>query len=196
MHINRETFISTSIVCKSLLIIAGSRTILKADVLSNDLIMEEIQPSSLFSLFIDPVTKTHLLEAARWAKFLSIAGIACTVLMLVGGIAYSYWLTTVFQITRDFPTASMNSNDAVVVTIISAIIFLVWAIILFFPLVYMLRFANQMKIALNGNDQQNLNASFQNLKRLFRYVGVVTIIGAVLSALWVIFVGIAMATLR
>jgi len=158
--------------------------------------MEDTPTTTLFSLTIDPVTKSHLLETARWAKFLAIAGLICTVLMLVGGVVYCYWLTTAFQITQDFPTSSLNSNDAILVTIASAIIFLIWAIVLFFPLTYMLRFANQMKIALNGNDQQNLNTSFQNLKRLFRYVGVITIIGAVLSALWVIFVAIAMATLR
>lgn len=158
--------------------------------------MEDTPTTTLFSLSIDPVTKSHLLETARWAKFLAIAGLICTVLMLVGGVVYCYWLTTAFQITQDFPTASLNSRDAILITIASAIIFLIWAIVLFFPLMYMLRFANQMKIALNGNDQQNLNTSFQNLKRLFRYVGVITIIGAVLSALWVIFVAIAMATLR
>jgi hypothetical protein len=158
--------------------------------------MEETPTTTLFSLTIDPVTKSHLLETARWAKFLAIAGLICTVLMLLGGVVYSYWLTTVVQITHDFPTASLNSKDAILVTIASAIIFLIWAVVLVFPLAYMLRFANQMKIALNGNDQQSLNASFQNLKRLFRYVGVVTIIGAVLSALWLIFVGIAMITLR
>jgi hypothetical protein len=158
--------------------------------------MEDTPTTTLFSLSIDPVTKSHLLETARWAKFLAIAGLICTVLMLVGGVVYSYWLTTAFQITQDFPTSSLSSNDAIFVTIASAIIFLIWAIVLFFPLMYMLRFANQMKTALNGNDQQNLNTSFQNLKRLFRYVGVLTIIGAVLSALWVIFVAIAMATLR
>lgn len=116
--------------------------------------------------------------------------------MLLGGVVYSYWLTTVVQITQDFPTASLNSKDAILVTIASAIIFLIWAVVLVFPLMYMLRFANQMKIALNSNDQQSLNASFQNLKRLFRYVGIVTIIGTVLAALWLIFVVIAMATLR
>lgn len=158
--------------------------------------MEDMPTTPLFFLSIDPSTRSHLLETARWAKFLAVAGLICTVLMLLGGVVYSYWLTTVVQITQDFPTASLNSKDAILVTIASAIIFLIWAVVLVFPLMYMLRFANQMKIALNSNDQQNLNASFQNLKRLFRYVGIVTIIGTVLAALWLIFVVIAMATLR
>ena len=33
-----------------------------------------------------------------------------------------------------------------------------------------------MKIALHGNAQEQLNLSFQNLKSLFKYVGVITII--------------------
>ena len=38
---------------------------------------------SLFSLNIDPVTKVHLSEMAKWARFLAIIGIISLVLMVV-----------------------------------------------------------------------------------------------------------------
>jgi hypothetical protein len=34
--------------------------------------MEQDQSSSLFGLSIDPAAKSHLSDAARWAKFLAI----------------------------------------------------------------------------------------------------------------------------
>ena len=74
--------------------------------------------------------------------------------------------------------------------------FIVAAVIWFFPLLYMLRFANQMKTALYGNDQENLNVSFQNLKRYFRYVGIITIIGIGLWIVWVLVVGLAFLSVR
>jgi hypothetical protein len=46
-----------------------------------------------------------------------------------------------------------------------------------------MRFANRMRLALYGNDQQALNLSVQNLKVFFRYIGIITIIVLSLYAL-------------
>ena len=45
-----------------------------------------------------------------------------------------------------------------------AIMYIIIAVIAFFPFLFILRFANQMKAALHSNDQDLLNSSFQNLK--------------------------------
>jgi len=59
------------------------------------------------------------------------------------------------------------------------------AVIYFFPCLFLLRFANHMKNALNTDDQVTLNTSFQNLKIMFRYVGIVTII---IISLYILFI--------
>ncbi len=64
---------------------------------------------------------------------------------------------------------------------------IVAAVIWFFPLLYTIRFANQMKVALAGNDQQALNKSFQNLKICLRYLGIVTIIILAIYAIIIVF---------
>jgi ABC-type nickel/cobalt efflux system permease component RcnA len=53
-----------------------------------------------------------------------------------------------------------------------------------------------MKTALYGNDQENLNSSFQNLKRYFRYVGIITIIGIGIWIIWLLVFGFAILALR
>jgi hypothetical protein len=101
-------------------------------------------------------------------------------------------MTTLFQTTQDRTTGFSTSSERIGITLASAAVFLIWAVILFFPLMYMLRFANQMKTALNANDQGSLNISFQNLKRFFRYLGVITIIGAGISIVWMLVVGVTL----
>jgi len=59
----------------------------------------------------------------------------------------------------------------------------------------MFRFANQMKTALYGNDQEDLNASFQNLKKYFRYVGIITIISLGMWIVWLLVAGVALFSL-
>lgn len=80
---------------------------------------------------------------------------------------------------------TLNSAGAAV-----AVMYIIMAAIAFFPLLFTFRFAGQMMGALRNNDQALLNASFQNLKVCFRYLGIVAIISLVLIALS-LFMGIA-----
>jgi len=157
--------------------------------------MEEMQNSSLFSLSIDPVTKAHLSETARWARFLAIVGLISVVLLVVGGLAYSIWVSAMLQSMQDryqsFPSRSYSNGLAAG----SAILFVIASAVAFFPMLYMLRFANQMRTALNGNDQESLNSSFQNLKIYFRYVGIITIIGLGLWVIWILVFAVAAASM-
>lgn len=139
--------------------------------------MEQNQSSSLFGLSIDPTTKAHLTETARWAKFLAICGFIMLALMIVYGIV----ITTVMSATmgameNEFGGYYQQSSLTAGMTTFMIVIFIVVALIYFFPILFTLRFANKMKIALNNNDQDALNESFMNLKITLRYLGILTII--------------------
>ena len=152
--------------------------------------MEQTHSSSLFSLSIDPVTKAHLSETAKWARFLAIVGI---ILLIVGVIFSLIMAVGMSAFTGSFDNqyggASPFPGFGVAIALVYIIILVLW----FFPLLYLLRFANRMRVALNGNDQQALNVSFQNLKVCFRYVGIVTIIVLALYAIGIAFAVIGAA---
>ena len=143
--------------------------------------MEQTSNTSLFSLSIDPITKAHLSEAAKWARFLAILGMIFLVLIIVVGV---------FGSTMLFSSMSSLDGDATGMTAygsgIVAGYMIVIAVIYFFPLLFTLRFANNVRTALNTNNQQALNTAFQNLKACFRFIGILTIIGLVFTAIGVI----------
>ena len=154
--------------------------------------MEENHSSSLFSLSIDPVTKSHLNDTAKWARFLAIAGIVLLSLALIFTILSvtvfpnsTYSRLTVNGVEEDRLTATMKIVLAICITIAF--------LIAFFPMWYLLQFSNQMKKALYNNDQQALNFSFLNIKRYFRYVGIIMIIVLVVYGLAFVFVGLGIA---
>lgn len=154
--------------------------------------MEENQSSSLFSLSIDPVTKSHLNDTAKWARFLAIAGIvllSLAVLMIILSITVfpnsTYARFTVNGVEEQQLTAGMK----IVMAICMILIFL----IAFFPMWYLLQFAKQMKKALYHNNQEALNGSFLNIKRYFRYVGIVMIIVLAIYGLGFVLVGLGVA---
>lgn len=137
---------------------------------------------SLFSLNIDPVTKVHLTETARWARFLAIIGFVSLILMVVIIIG-----ALVFVGAQGTP-APMFPGMGVAMAIYYVVIAAIW----FIPLLYLWRFAAAMNTALNGNDQQALNTSFLNLKSCFKFVGIVTVILLVLALLGVVAAAIGM----
>jgi Mg2+ and Co2+ transporter CorA len=140
--------------------------------------------TSLFSLSIDPVTKAHLYETAKWAKFLAVVGMIFLVLMIVAGVFGSAMLfSTMGGLDNEYGGTGMATYGSG----IFATYMIVVAVIYFFPLLFTLRFANKMRAALNGNDQQALNTSFQNLKACFRYIGIITIIALVFLAIGLVF---------
>jgi hypothetical protein len=143
--------------------------------------------SPLFSLTIDPVTKSHLSETARWAKFLAITGMIFLFLMI---LLMTLGSTLIFSKFNSLDTTD-GSNMASYASVAMAVYMIIIAVIWFFPLLFTLRFANGMKRALAGNDQQALNTAFQNLKVCMRYLGVITI---VILAIYAIIIVVAIIT--
>ena len=128
--------------------------------------------NSLFFLSIDPSSKQHLTEAAKWARFLAIVGFVCLGLLILSGLFASLMFSR-FQDTSRFSSRAFGGGY---MGAASAIMYIIMAVIYFFPLLYLLRFANAMRAALTADDQERLMLSFQNLKACFRYVGIITII--------------------
>ena len=136
--------------------------------------MEQIStPSSLFSLSIDPNAKAHLSEASKWARFLAIVGMIFLALMVIFGIFMATMVSTTMG-QFNSPDYSPSVFSAFGPSI--AIVYIIFAVIGFFPLLFLLRFANKTKAALAGNDQEALNTGFQNLKAYLRFIGILVII--------------------
>ena len=56
------------------------------------------------------------------------------------------------------------------------LVYVLAGLLYFFPCLFLLQFANKMKIALTEGDDLMLSESFRSLKKTFRYMGVLTII--------------------
>jgi len=140
----------------------------------------------LFGLSIDPAIKSHLSETASWGRFLAIIGfIACGLLVVVGIFFVSVVGTMGARYgSYDGPSLTSAFGPAIMV------VYIIAAILYFFPCLFLLRFSNRMKTALAADNQADLTVAFQNLKALFRFVGVLTIIVLSLYLLALIFGGL------
>ena len=121
-------------------------------------------------LQVSPVSQNFLHEAARWAKFLSIIGfIVCGLMAIAAFFAPSLY-------TRLSAFEELSSAVAGAASTVITIVYLAIAVLLFFPCLYLNKFSVKMKTALNSINQEDFEDSFKNLKSLFKFYGILSII--------------------
>jgi hypothetical protein len=129
------------------------------DLLSNDLL-------------ISSTSQTNLATAAKWGKFLAIVGFIFCGFMVIGGIA---------------ATAVLSSSNTYVYDNgflkYVGLFYIVLAVILFIPCLYLLKFSNKTQDAIRSANQESLDTAFANLKSLFKFYGIFTIVILVIYAL-------------
>ncbi|OSZ77378.1 hypothetical protein CAP36_13355 [Chitinophagaceae bacterium IBVUCB2] len=137
--------------------------------------MDQNQNSSLFELGVSSDAKSHLGEAAKWARFLAICGMITLVLMVIFGIIASLAVSKASSEYEDLYRQQGMSTAGLGVGMM--FVYILFALLYFFPCLFTLQFANKMKLALTSGDDLMLAESFRSLKKTFRYLGILTIIG-------------------
>jgi membrane-bound metal-dependent hydrolase YbcI (DUF457 family) len=126
--------------------------------------LETTQPTeSLITVNSD--VKSYLLETAKWCKFLAIAGFVGMGILVLLGILVMVGLSIFRSISQtSFPMGAVG------------FVYIIFALIYYFPLSYMYKFSVNLKKGLNSNDQQSVNYGFENLKSLFKFMGIFTLV--------------------
>ena len=128
-------------------------------------------------LKITEQAKSFILETAKWAKFLAIVGFVFIGLMVLGAF---------FMLIAGASLPGMGGAGAGV-----GILYLLMALLYFFPTYYLLIFANKIKIGLSQSIQNDVDAGFENLKSMFKFMGILMIVVLGIYALFIVFALIA-----
>ena len=131
--------------------------------------MEPTGHSNLLDLQVDQLGVTYLRDAAYWARFLAIAGFIFCGLFVVVAVLVLSLLSSLFNSVGASGTAGIGAVPI-------AIVYVGIAVLNFFPCLYLYNFAARMQAALRGNDQEQLNTAFRNMRAFYRFVGVMMII--------------------
>lgn len=118
-------------------------------------------------LQIDSISKSYLLETAKWAKFISFLGFAISTVIAIIAVYYRYTYGSGLKGYR-------NVGFATIGTISFTILYLVIAIVNIILSYYLLSFANEMSSAINTLDQYLLSKSLKNQRNMYRMIGILT----------------------
>ena len=114
--------------------------------------------------------KAYLYEMAKWGKFLSIMGFIFIGFMAFGVLSLLFVGGTALAGLDEFGAAGGLGFGFI------AILYGLMIVLYFFPTLYLYRFSDKVKIALNTDDQITLSEGFKNLKSLFKFWGIFTAI--------------------
>lgn len=144
------------------------------------------QQNVLGDLTVDATASRELREVAKWGKFLSIIGfIVCGLFVLVGIFAGS-----IFSSFNKYD--SYGSNVASGMGVAMIFIYVILAVVYFFPTLFLFQSSVKMKEALNTSSQELFNEALTKLKACFRYWGIMTIIIISIYALVFLIAGLTM----
>ena len=115
--------------------------------------------------------KTNLKEAAKWGNFLAIVGFVMLGLMLLGSL---------FAIVAG---SAFGGKSAAFM----GVIYLIMVALYFFPTYYLFNFSKKIKQGLNSSVQSEVDLAFQNLKSMFKFMGIFMIVILAFYALALIF---------
>ena len=126
-------------------------------------------------LTINNEIKGYLLETSKWGKFLAIVGYVGMGLLLLLGIVFLIGFSIFSSVsTVGFPIRIMG------------FVYVLISVAYYFPLKYLYNFSIQLKQGLNSINQQTVTSGFENLKSLFKFMGIFTIVVLSIYALLIV----------
>lgn len=143
--------------------------------------MEQKSAFESFELEVGDEIKGYLKETAKWAYLLSILGFVGIGFMVIGGISFTF-----LSSMNTFP---MNSANGMGNFVGIGIVYIVLALVYFFPIMYLFKFSSKMKKALGSNNNADFKIAFSNLKAHYKYIGIFSIV--IISLYVLILIGVA-----
>ncbi|NWJ52867.1 MAG: hypothetical protein HXX14_18600 [Bacteroidetes bacterium] len=110
---------------------------------------------------------SYLSTAAKWAKFLSIIGFVSVGILGLLGVFMGISLTL---------SEKMSAFPAPMPKGLLGLIYVIIAVIYFFPALYLYRFSESTTRSLLLKDTLSLTDAIFNLKKTFKFIGIATIV--------------------
>jgi len=125
---------------------------------------------------ISEQAKQHLLEASKWAIFISIVGFIAIALLVVMSFSIG-------AIMANLPEGSLGGISPT----FFSFFYLIMAGIYFIPVFYLFQFGQKTKEAIVNEDNSLLTFGLKKLKAHYKFLGIVLVIGIALYFALMIF---------
>jgi len=132
-----------------------------------DLKQEEPQE---VKLIVTEEMRSYFYDMSKWARFLSVVGFVLSAFLILGSFGIGAAVNANPAMLNQLgPLASIGATGV-------TIFYLLLALFFFYPSLLLFRFSAKGKQGVLFGDQENLNDAISNVKSLFKFWGVITIV--------------------
>jgi hypothetical protein len=118
-----------------------------------------------FSISVNNEIKEYLTETSKWGKFLAIVGYIGMGLLFLLGLGVMIGFSIFSSMSKmNFPIGVLG------------LVYIIIAVVYYFPVNYLYKFSTRMRAGIESNDQEVVTNGFENLKSLFKFMGIFTIV--------------------
>ncbi|WP_316830084.1 DUF5362 family protein [Pedobacter aquatilis] len=139
------------------------------------------------NLIVTEEMRSYIYETAKWARFLSIIGFILSAFLIIGSFGIGAAITSNPAMLAQL--GPLAGAGAIGVTVV----YLVLALMYFYPSLLLFRFSNKGKQGVLYGDQESLNDALMNMKSLFKFWGIFTIVIMICYFLFVLLFAASMA---
>lgn len=133
-------------------------------------------------LALNELSFLHLEETAKWGKFLAIVQFVGLALMVIVALVMGIFLPEMNNaMTQESPVPISFSATFIM------ILYLGMAVLMFFPALYLYHYAVKLKMAIQEKNSEVLGDAFNHQRRLYKFIGIVTIV--VIAIYAIVFIG-------
>ena len=122
-------------------------------------------------LIVTEDIRSYIYETARWAKFLSVIGFVLTGIMILFSFSAEALITTM-----NGRVGEANNPWATLGGGFLTILFLLSALLYFYPSLLLFKYASSAKQAVLYGDQPALSVALGKMKSFFKFWGIITIV--------------------
>lgn len=141
--------------------------------------IEQEATNEMHPLMITEDIRSYLYETAKWTKFLSIVGFIITALMVLISLSVSSVMQSMSEMPAYQGLAGLNPG-------IITFVYLLVALVYFYPSFLMFKFSSSAKLAVLYGSQEDLSVAMSKMKSIFKFWGILTIVFIALYVLMVI----------
>lgn len=124
---------------------------------------KEINTTPTETFAVNHEIKLYLSETAKWGNILAIIGYVAMGMMALASLVMIVVFSFI-DLETPFPIWILG------------IVYLLLAGVYYIPVTYLYRFSDQIKLAVHRNDEKLYTTGFANLKSLFKFFGIFTLV--------------------
>lgn len=136
--------------------------------------------SSEIRLELNRASLVHLYETAKWGTFLSILGFIFAAIILILSLFVGAIFSAAGRMDSPFPFP----------TYFIGILYALLGVVYFFPSYYLYQFSARVKTAVRLRSSDSIPVAMENLKSMFKFMGIMAII---MISLYILFIIIMLA---